>query len=416
MSASVRERGVALILVLVVLPLVAIVMTQLHFEVTVGGRLARNTLANQQFKQAIAARIRQMRQLLERDLKEDEKSAQQAGAYDHYGDLWGPESEGGRLAAVVRKGDQKAGDEITLYTEVEDEQSKFNINLLRHRDPARRALAFKRFRRLLDLFRDWRYRDLENHAWDLDDVQAGEVAEAVRKFLEGEARDERLPRPQVPPPSPEMQQGVYTVDDLAFAHPLFQEKRLLEAFDDVESGQRIPSLARFLTVHGDGRINCNTAPIQLLRALFEEPDAQAKVAEAILRGRGGYLETEEDRERREEDEKRRREEKEDRIRRGEEEPLENANAYKSLADLNKVEGFSDQGMLRRNEIDPARDFTVRTNFFQVTVTARRENLLRQHRVVLERHLAGTILRETEVRAADLAELPPEEEEAPAGAP
>src|SRR5262245_61769284 len=45
-----RERGVALVLVLVLLPLVAIIMTQLSFETTIGDRLARNALANEQFK------------------------------------------------------------------------------------------------------------------------------------------------------------------------------------------------------------------------------------------------------------------------------------------------------------------------------------------------------------------------------
>ncbi|MHC4932965.1 MAG: hypothetical protein ACYTGV_12315, partial [Planctomycetota bacterium] len=74
------ERGVALVLVLVILPLVAIVMTQLHFETTIGDRLAGNTLANQQFKQAILARQRQMRVRLMRDLRDDEENAQQGNA------------------------------------------------------------------------------------------------------------------------------------------------------------------------------------------------------------------------------------------------------------------------------------------------------------------------------------------------
>src|SRR5512139_2064968 len=77
-----RERGVALVLVPVLLPLVAIIMTQLSFETTIGDRLARNALANGQFKAAILARERQMRLRLVRDLKEDEKSAAQGGAFD----------------------------------------------------------------------------------------------------------------------------------------------------------------------------------------------------------------------------------------------------------------------------------------------------------------------------------------------
>ncbi len=397
------ERGVALILVLIILPLVAIVVTQLHFETTLGARLARNNLANQQFKGAILLRLEQMRQVLVRDLAEDEKSAQE-GSYDHGSDPWGSEADGGGVALVVKKGDSDRGDEIEIYTQVVDEQSKLNLNLLRHRDAPRRGLAFERFRTLLDLFRDARYGDLEPNAWDLAPEQAAEVAEAVRKFIDGEARDERLPKPAVPQPSAEMQQGIYTIDDLVFCHPLMIEKRLLEKFHDPESGQTIPGLTQFLTLFGDGKINANTATIQVLRALFRDEEGQGKLADALLHGRGGYLNTEEDQQAREEADEERRQAKED--------PLapapgtEQADAvYKTINDLGKVEGFQDQGLLRRNNIDFARDFTVRSNFFLVTLTARRENFVRQHRVVLQRHPTGTVTWESEVRAPDTAELP-----------
>ena len=50
-------------------------------------------------------------------------------------------------------------------------------------------------------------------------------------------------------------------------------------------------------------------------------------------------------------------------------------------------------------------FTTRSNFFTVIVTAKRENFMRQQRMVVERHSKGTITWESEVRAADLASLP-----------
>ncbi|MGQ0613497.1 MAG: hypothetical protein ACT4PV_07165 [Planctomycetaceae bacterium] len=397
------ERGVALILVLIVLPLVAIVVTQLHFETTLGARLARNNLANQQFKGAILLRLEQMRQILVRDLADDEKNAQE-GAYDHGSDSWGSEADGGGVALVVKKGDGDRGDEIEIYTQVADEQGKLNLNLLRHRDAPRRGLAFQRFRTLLDLFRDARYGDLAANAWDLAPEQAAEVAEAVRKFLDGEARDERLPKPVVPQPSAEMQQGIYTLDDLVFCHPLMIEKRLLETFHDPESGQTIPGLTRFLTLFGDGKINANTASIQVLRALFKDEEGQGKLADALLHGRGGFLNTEEDRLAQEEAEEERRMAREDPL--APQPAAEEADAvYKTLNDIGKVEGFQDQGLMRHNDIDFARDFTVRSNFFLVTLTARRENFVRQHRVVLQRHATGTVTWESEVRAADAAELP-----------
>ena len=396
------ERGVALVLVLVILPLAAIIMTQLHFETTIGDRLATNVLANQQFKQAIAARRRQMQLRLVRDLIDDEKEAQQGGAFDHYADDWGPETEGGMTSIMVTKGDKERGDEITLYTEVVDEQSKFNLNMLLHNEPKRRARTREVLKNLLDLFRDSKFDDLADNEYDLDGQEAEEVATAVVKFLRGEERDERVPSSDLPPPNAEMKQGLLSVEDLIFAHPLILEKRLLERFTDVGSNQVLPSLTEFLTVHGDGKINANTARIQLLRAMFRDTEGQDGVAEEILTGRGGFLPTEEGAEdRQNKDEERGRLQEE-----GNEDDLAELDAgYKTVNHLNQLQGLKDPPFLRSNEIDIGRDFTVRSNFFTITITAQRGKFLRQHRVIVERHQKGTITWESEVRHADASDLP-----------
>jgi type II secretory pathway component PulK len=400
-----RERGVALVLVLVILPLVAIIMTQLSFETAIGDRLARNGLANAQFKGAIRARLAQMRLFLVRDLKEDEKGAAEGGAFDHYGDVWGPQSEGGDVAVMVQKGDAERGDDITLYTEVVDEQGKFNLNLLTHKDPQRAARALEVFKNLLDFYRDPRFGDFaKEHEYDLDDQEARAVGDAVMKFLKGDERDARVHKPQLPDPTNDMRQGTFTVRDLAFSHQLFFEKRLLSRFTDVESGQVLPSLEEFVTIYGDGRVNVNTAPIQVLRAMFKEEEGQRQVAEAILHGRGGFLETDEDREKRKETLDERRKAREEG--RGEEEqPEEEVAAYKSLNDLAKVEGMGDGAFLRRNDVDVGRDFTVRTNHFRIVVTAKRENFLRRQVTVLERHADGCLSHASEVRFVDATDLP-----------
>ncbi|NJN14781.1 MAG: general secretion pathway protein GspK [Planctomycetes bacterium] len=291
------ERGIALILVLIILPLVAIIMTQLDFEVTIGEHLANNLLATQQFKFAIRARAQQMRQRLVRDLTEDEKSGQQQGAYDHASDLWGPDSEGGGTSLTVSRGDKEADDAITLYTQIIDEQGKFNLNLLRHSDATRRGRAQEVLVRLLDFYRDARFGDFEESSWDLSEPEAKEVAESVVRFLRGEERDERVRASELPAPTPDTKQGALTVDDLVFSHRLFLEKRLNERFTDIGSGQSIPALAEFLTLHGSTAVNANTAPVQVLRALFREDVGQRNIAEEIYVGRGGYLNTTEDQER-----------------------------------------------------------------------------------------------------------------------
>jgi type II secretory pathway component PulK len=398
-----RERGVALVLVLVLLPLVAVIMTELSFETAIGDRLARNALANEQFKAAILARERQMRLRLVRDLKEDEKGAAQGGAYDYYGDPWGPDSEGGGMAVVVTKGDPAKGDDVSLYTEIIDEQGKFNLNLLLHKDPQRAARALETFKNLLNLFRDTRFGDAaEEHEYDLDEAEARAVGDAVSKFLKNEERDSRVRRPELPDPATDMKAGVFAVRDLIFSHPLFQQRRLLDRFTDVKSGQVLPSLEEFVTIYGDGRVSCNTAPIQVLRAMFKEEQGQRQVAEEILHGRGGFLENSDaDQEKREEtlDERRKAQDE------GLEEDEEQVAAFKSLNDLTKVEGMGDGQFLRRNDIDVGRDFTVRTNFFRIVVTARRENFLRRQILVLERHSEGCLTHATEVRLTDLGDLP-----------
>ena len=394
------ERGVALILVLVVLPLVAILMVQLEFETNIGDLLARNALVNQRFKQAIMARVRQMRLRLVRDLKDDEKNAQESGAYDHYGDMWGADTDGGDTAARVEKGDRERGDEIVLYTQVVDEQGKFNLNLLLHKDPKRGQRAFEVLFNLLNFYRDSRFDDLGENEYDLDEVEARQVAEAILKFAKGEQRDERVRKADLPDPAQDMRQGIYTVRDLLFSHPLFLEKRLMERFTDVMSGQTLPSLEEFVTIYGDGKINVNTAHIQVLRAMFKEDAGQRDGANNLFHGRGGFLNTDEDQERRtEEQEERERADEE-----GREVDEDTESAYKSLNDVNRVEGLDD-AMLRRNDVEISRDFTVRSNFFSVIVTARRDNFMRQHRLVLERHNRGCLTWLTEVRAADLGDLP-----------
>lgn len=397
------ERGIALILVLVILPLVAIIMTQLNFETTIGTRLSGNALAAQQFKLAIHARLEQIRLRLVRDLNDDTKAVtEEGGARDHYGDLWGPDIEGGMTNLQVTRGDPDAGDDVTLYTQVFDEQGKFNLNLLLHTDPQRARRAMDTFRNLLDFARDDRFGDFDPNEYDLNDVEAKEVAEAVLKFLKGEGRDERTPKSSsMPEPSPELRQGVYTVDDLVFAHRLLAEKRFMHRVKDTESGQQLPAFGEFVTVFGDGKINPNTAPIQVLRAIFKNEEDQQIVADAIFHGRGGYLANDEDQDRKKEAlEERTRDEANAPP---DDQPVDDS-GYRNVNDLQQVEGF-DAAAMRTNEIDLGRDFAVRSNFFLVVVTARRENFLRQHRVVYERHTAGCLTRNTEVRTASVDDLP-----------
>lgn len=399
------ERGVALILVLVILPLVAILMVQLSFETAIGSKLADNTLANQQFKQAIRARLLQMRLRLARDAKKDATEAAEQGAYDHPSDAWGLEIHGGDTAARVAKGDERLGDEVALYTEVFDEQGKFNLNLMLHKDEARAQRAREIFQTLLDLYRDSRFDDLQTSDYDVNDVEAREITQAVVRFLTNEQRDDRIGKTELPDPNEEMRQGVFTPGDIVFAHKLLVEKRMMERIRDPITGEFVPGLAELLTVYGDGKINVNTASIHVLRALFREEDGRFTVARNIYETRGGFLNTTEGAEERDRALERRRELEEQDLEPAEDDEPIGGEPFKSLNDLDQVDGMNDSGMLRRNDIEVARDFTVRSNFFTVAVTARRENFLRQQRVVLERHSNGCITWGTAIHTAEIDDLP-----------
>jgi hypothetical protein len=199
-----------------------------------------------------------------------------------------------------------------------------------------------------------------------------------------------------------MRQAIYTVQDLIFSNRLFAEKRVFERFTDVATGQVIPSLEDFVTIYGDGKVNVNTAKIQVLRAMFKQEQGQRDTAAEILHGRGGYLSTPEEQDRRRESYEEREQAEEE----GREDEQE-VQAYRSLNDLTRIEGMGDTAFLTNQGVDVNRDFTVRTNFFTVVVTAQRENFHRQHRVVVERHARGCLTWATEVRIADQVDLPDE---------
>jgi hypothetical protein len=136
--------------------------------------------------------------------------------------------------------------------------------------------------------------------------------------------------------------------------------------------------------------------------MFKEEQGQRDVAEEILHGRGGFLANDEkDQEERKETLEERRKAKEEGLSKDEEEVA----AYKSLTDLQKIEKMGDGQFTRSNDIDAGRDFTVRTSFFRIVVTARRENFLRRQVVVLERHAEGCLTWATEVRLTNVTDLP-----------
>jgi hypothetical protein len=158
-----------------------------------------------------------------------------------------------------------------------------------------------------------------------------------------------------------------------------------EELRESEQVDPIPGLWQFVTLHSEGRININTAPVEVLRSLFSD-ERLWDLADAIVEYRSGATES---------------------FGAEDEEDLE-VEVFERVEDLTKVDGITDE-ILAENRIN-AGTVTVASNTFSITVFATREELTRQFRIVVRRSPRGfkTLLFE---ERKDPRYVPPEEETA-----
>ena len=211
-------------------------------------------------------------------------------------------------------------------------------------------------------------------------------------FLERED-DGDFPVPEVQKDAPAM----LPVDEMryveGFHDPEDTSVRLLydefreaseEELEEAEEVEPIPGLVQFCSLVSEGKINLNTAPIEVLRILFKD-EQDWELAEAIIEYRTGGGEESYDLS---------------------DEDSEFA-AFEKVSDLTKVTGIDSQ-TLSENGID-GNVATVSSNVFSINVFASRENLTRQFRTIVKRHQKGflTLLHE---ERKDPRYMPPEDEE------
>jgi hypothetical protein len=423
------ERGVALLIVLVVLFIVAVLMVDITLTAATARRSARNASTDFLMDAALEGRQKILLAQLQYDLA--------ANAFDSLDDRWArkeyttyeaPPAEDGEGTGEEEEGVRVIGDsdEVDIVTTdpdpekespITDEESKFNLNLLAHPDAKERQVAGDRFAVLLDRFR-------EGTPLDLTRTRAEELRDRVVDFLESrsattEAQEGKLPVPRTAPwrlLTPDELRLVEGFEDPATgltaegilydAREPARVKEYEEDPENVEPPEVHRGLLRFVTLWSGsawtaadgqatwGRINVNTAEKPVLETLFWKNPDDFVFAEKIISHRKepaeGSAPTDGDPE--------------------VDEPLETRQNFEKFEDLKKVEGLDD-AVLNRNGITNANAVVV-SETFSIDLLAKHGEASRQVRWIVRRHRQGfqTLLRE--VRADPrFEEKEPDEESA-----
>jgi type II secretory pathway component PulK len=265
-------------------------------------------------------------------------------AYDGVGNTTDSLDDSWNDEELLSRTDEDSG--VNLSTKIFDEQGKFNVHVLAEASPERKVIWKERLAELIKRFRaDTKFDASAN---------ADEIAEEISRWVNGQTS-----RGTVPKPKTQDDRVMLVLEELNFVSDIFERERLLE---DIREGDEVaPGLHRYLTVHGTGKINLNTADKVVLQAVFKnDPD----IAERILERRQGASEEE-----------------------GAplEESAESAggNPFTDPNQVMEVEGVT-QPLLLANKVIPAEDFEVRSNFFAVRIAAQKEQSRREELFIVQR--------------------------------
>ncbi len=322
-TGSSEERGAALILSLMILTLLVILVFQMSYTTKIDLRLAKNRLDTAVLHYASEGVMTRASAYIEADARENEWDAQ--------GDLWETASfaadEGDGMEdydySADPWGDEDAEQEsqIDLEVIIIDEERKLNIGMLaepreqsraeeraqdrqnrrRNRgeqnqdnnnaqgeEPRNRAadekLREQVFEGLISILVDFR----DGTSFDLTGTEARRIAEAIRDYVTAaptnDAGEEDIPKPET------VDAPILSVDELLLVEGI-TEDLLFDFLDPEDDTIVIPGLLNFVTIWSSGLVNINTAPEEVLRALFDKD--RRDEAESILEYRDEYEEDDE---------------------------------------------------------------------------------------------------------------------------
>lgn len=242
------QRGFALLLVLLLVSISMVVVTELAYQADCELLAARNVSDMMQIEYAIDGQL----EVVLGQLRYDKR---QSDATDTEFEEWNSQ----------RMRERRDGD-IGLTTRVVDESGKFWIGNLVTGTDARKTRSKEVLVRILDLFREGVSAD-KTRGGDLDVADAEEIAGRIVRYMSREGATGQVPKP---PTTGAAGAGdvPLLLDELLFVDT--KDSRLFQTLlYDIQTKDRVaPGLHRYLTVYGTGKVNLNTAPLTVLKAMF----------------------------------------------------------------------------------------------------------------------------------------------------
>jgi hypothetical protein len=329
------QRGIALLVVLLFLPIIFAIVGQLAFDSEVEHRAAVNVKDLAIIEYAIDGEFELSLARLTYDKRQSDVDSE-------FDDWAKPASERERAAT-----------EVMVSSEVADETGKFSLTRLTSGSEAQQTRAREILVRIIDLYR-------EETSEDVSLVDAQEIVENIVAHLRRETAPGGVPHPKTNPPGVPL-----LLEEMLFVDP----KRMPNLLIDVRTREKriAEGLQRYVTTFGTGKVNLNTAPLLVLQAFFSEP-RDRELAQGIIDRRSGPPATDTGR-------------PSPSTPAGEEE--ETGNPFTDVNQITEVEGLTTE-VLTKNGIEPANDFDVKSDFFSIRITGETKATQRLELYVVER--------------------------------
>jgi len=349
------ERGLALMMTMVLLFVLVILVTEMMFTSEVQKAISQNLTEEHLAFYAEEALLLRVEEVLFQDIEpppmkpidelllspEERELLESQKGTDSLHDYW-----------ATMRNVEKVGDGA-ITARLYDEERKFNINTLidpKSSQPIqKRVELFKAIikvigvkeaddRGFVDEVSD--YLD-ENKTGKYESIAANRPMQRIKEMLAMEHVDKELfygkNYPKTELTFVEESDGVvfeqfddFDEESEGTAADPFQEAKV-PPYEEWEEDQFIPGLQDVFTVYGEGKINLNTAPFPILVAMFNEDEEVAK--EIVIQRK--------------------------------------KKAFKNLGDIASVTGASERSDYYKDLI------TFQSNYFRVEVSMKRENILRQ---------------------------------------
>lgn len=241
-----RDEGIALILALLFVVLLTVIVVEFSYEMNVDASLIQRHTSNTQAYMAAKSAIALSMSVLAADLLfgEEEEEINAGGLYDSLDEPW---AESTQMIAL---------NDASVTIQITDEYGKINLNAIIYEDG---AAGEKEYQPLVDaLYALFELRELDILPIDviLDWLDADDIPRPLG------AENSYYQNLEVPF---ECKNGpMDSIEELLLLPGITPEVY----FGEGEFPQ--PALSELLTVHGhpEGRVNINTAPIEVLDAMF----------------------------------------------------------------------------------------------------------------------------------------------------